>query len=273
MNKSMKNRIWGWVLLFSLMILLLSIPHVYKIILTVMWSFFLLYYLYPGFFTFIAFASHNGRGKERYLKIMSFAYNSGRVHPKSAATFSYVLLREGNLERASQVLDYAEERAEERKSWRKGLVQYNHVHSYRALILWKQNKLDEAAELLQNLHNQDYRTSTLYANLGWFLLKQGKYDEALLINREALEYDRSAAILDNIGLNYLKLGELDKCRDIYAELLDLDPAFPDAWYNYGQLLQVDGKEEKAQEMFQKALSCDFSFLGTVTKEEVEQYIK
>jgi len=273
MNKSLKNRIWGWAMLLIAAVILFSIAAPLKFIILGIWGVFLLYYLYPEILGFIALISHNYRGKETYLKFMSPAYRSGRLNPKWAATYSYILLKEGSLDDAAAVLAYAEERAEERKPWRNGQLKYKHIHSYRALILWKQGKLDEAVELLQELLSDDYRTTTLYANLGWFLIKQGRLDDAMTLNLEALEYDRSDAILDNIGLNYLKLGNLEKCRAIYTELIKREPKFPDAWFNYGQLLKLDGREEEAADMFQKARNCVFSFLGTVTIEEVEQALK
>lgn len=273
MNKSVKIRLVGRVLILFPVTLALPIPSAVKIVLLSLWIAALLLYLYPRFFSFLALVSHNSRGRESYLKLMSIAYRSGRANPKSAATYSYLLLKEGHLEKAVEALDYAESAAEEQKIWRKGNIQYFQIHSYRALILWKQGKLEDAAELLIELLDQNYRTSTIYTNLGWFLIKLGRYEDALAFNLEALEYDRSPAIIDNVGLNYFKLGNFEKSRELFTELMACEPSFPDAWFNYGRLLQKTGEDERAQEMFEKALQCEFSYLGTVTKEEVQQALK
>ena len=273
MNRSRKIRLYGRALLVFPIILLYSFPPMIKIIITAFWLVLTIVYLYPAFFSYLALISHNKKGKDVYLKHMATAFNSGRVDPTSAATYSYILLKNGQIEKASEALDYAELTALERKTWRKGETRYKHVHSYRALILWKQDRLDDASELLMNLLQDDYKTSTLYANLGWFLIKQNKLELALEVNLEALEYDRTNAIIDNLGLIYLKMGDLEKSREFYDELVEKNPEFPDAWYNNGLLLESEGKAEEAQMMFKKALECKFSYLGTVTKEQVLQAVR
>jgi len=269
MNKSDILKTIGRTLLIFPLIFLVPFPVVIRITLIVIWLVLILIFKYPQILAYFALISYEKRGKDTFKNLMSRAYLSGRVDPKSAATYSYILLRDGELEKSSEVLDYAELTAHERMKWRKGRMKYYHVHSYRALILWKQGRLDDAAKLLLGLLDDDYRTSILYANLGWFLIKQEKYEDALKINLEALEYDRSNAILDNIGLVYMKMGDLKKSREFYEELIDNNPTFPDAWYNFGCLLNSVGEYEKAQEMFLKSLSCNFSYLGTISKREVE----
>jgi tetratricopeptide (TPR) repeat protein len=268
MNKSELLRLMGRSLLLFPLILIMPMAHQIIILLLIIWFVLLLIFLYPAILAYIAIVSYQQKGKETFKRYMSIAFKSGRLDPKSAATYSYILLKDGEIERASEVLDYGELMAHERIKWRKGEMKYNLVHSYRALILWKQDRLDDASDLLMNLYNSGYRTSILYTNLGWFLIKQKKYSDALEINQEALEYDRSNAALDNIGLVYLKLGDLKKSREYYEELIENNPTFPDAWFNYGILLEAENESATAQEMYRKALSCDFSFLGTITKKEV-----
>ena len=273
MNRSTRLRLGGQLILLFPLILLWTIPASVKIILMTLWPVLLVIYYYPSILSYIAFIMYNTKGKTFYLKLMASAYKSKRIDPESAATYSYILLKDGQLEKSSEVLDYAENRAKEMIRWRKGKNRYNHVHSYRALILWKEDRIDDAADLLINLLKENYRTSVLYANLGWFLIKLQKYDDALAVNLEALEYDRSNAILDNIGLTYMKMGDLKKSHEFYTELIGKDPDFPDAWFNFGQLLEQKGIGEEAQKMYRKSLDCEFSYLGTVTKEEVELAIK
>lgn len=273
MNKSEILRTLGRILMFFPLFFLLSVPAFFKIILLLIWFIALIFYSYPAILASVAFLSYQKLGKDHYIKLMKTAFASGRLNPKSAATYSYVLLKDGEIDLASDVLDYAELTAYDRKKWRKGEVQYNHVHSYRALVLWKQNRLDAAAQLLINLLDSGYKTSILYANLGWFLIKQKKYSEALKLNLTALDYDRSNAILDNLGLCYLLTGDLEKSREYYDELMGKNPDFPDAWFNFGTLLDAEGNSDEAQKMYGKALTCKFSSLGTITREEIEEAIQ
>lgn len=268
-NRSNILRLSGRLLFLFPLVLFTAVPVNLKIGILFLWSLLVVLFLYPAVLVFLAHFNHGRKGRDFYLKMMARAFLTNRISPKAAATYSYVTLREGQLELSSAILDYAEAAALERRNWRKGERTYRHVHSYRALLLWKQNRIDDAVNLLSGLIEEDFKTSIIYANLGWLLIEQGEYEKALAVNLEALEYDRSNAVLDNVGLNYMKLGDLVKSREIYNELIEREPVFPDAWYNCGLLLKKEGNDAEAEKMFQRALDCEFTFLGTVTKDEVE----
>ena len=273
MNKSEILKTIEKILIFFPLIFISPLVSAIKLVLFVCWIIAVFIYLYPRFLCNMALWGYEKKGKDYFLKKMALAYKSGRMDPKSAASYSFILLKNGSLEKASEVLDYAELSAFELKNRKKGEMKYNHVHSYRALILWKQDRLDDAVILLRNLLNDGYRTTVLFANLGWFLIKQERLSDALTVNLEALAYDRSNGILDNLALNYYKIGDFKKSRELYEELIERNPLFPDAWFNYGKLLESQGEGEKSQEMYQKALDCEFSFLGTISKDEVEQAVQ
>ena len=99
-------------------------------------------------------------------------------------------------------------------------------------------------------------------------------DKALKFNQEAYEYnDSNSIIMDNLGQAYYLNGDYSKAAEIYEKLMAANPTFPEAYYNYGLVLLAMGKKEEALEMMKKALNYDFTYLSTVTKENVEEKIR
>lgn len=78
--------------------------------------------------------------------------------------------------------------------------------------------------------SMDFMTTGLdRAKAGYAAAQAGRYDEAIVIHQEALEWTKTRACgeesvpaatsFNHLGETYLKLGELDKAEDV-PELLD-----------------------------------------------------
>jgi tetratricopeptide (TPR) repeat protein len=143
----------------------------------------------------------------------------------------------------------------------------------KALVLWKQNRVDEAAAMLSDLL-KTYETTDVYATLGFLYIAKGDQDEALEFNLKAKEYNgNNAIILDNLGTSYLLLEDYEKALEIYKEVMKLKPLFPEAYYNYGRALEKTGDLEKALHMVRHSLSLRFWNISTVERETVEAYLR
>ena len=70
----------------------------------------------------------------------------------------------------------------------------------------------------------------------------------------------------SLGIN------VEKAYEIYEKLMEKNPAFPEAYYNYARVLDKKGDREKAEEMLSTALEKPFNKLTTVTKEEINKYM-
>lgn len=141
-----------------------------------------------------------------------------------------------------------------------------------ALVLWKKDKIDEAVKLLYEVYDQ-YKNISLYEILGTLLVVKGEAQKAVDFNKEAYDYDKGdTVIIDNFGKSYYLLGQYEKAMEMYKMLLEKKPEFPEAYYNYGLVLLSMGDKEKALENMEDALKYSFSYLSTVTKEEVENKI-
>jgi tetratricopeptide (TPR) repeat protein len=188
--------------------------------------------------------------------------------PKNAkirSTYAFLLLKLGYHDEAGVQLEEAFKTAPE--------ADKNSMKVTKALILWKQGKLDEAIDLLTELI-KDYETTNVYATLGFLLIEKGDLERALEFNLQAKDYNSSSPIiLDNLGTTYFLLGEVDKALETHEEAMKCKPNFPEAFYNYARVLEKTGDIEKALYMTRHALTLRFWNTSTVTKEEVEAYMK
>lgn len=189
------------------------------------------------------------------------AYRTGKMSPSAVSSYAYVLLKERQSEVSEKILTshINSLRSEDDKNQAKSIL---------ALVFWKKNQIDEALALLESIV-ESYKNTNVYGSLGYLLLLKGDLDKALTFNLKAYEYNSSDKIIqDNLGQTYLALGELGKAKEIYEPLINSNPTFPEAYYNYGLLLEKLDEPENAKEQFNKALSAKFSFLSTLTKEQV-----
>lgn len=181
---------------------------------------------------------------------------------RPCVSYAYIVLKKGDTNKAEQIL-------QELLKNNSSSPDAPYIKSIIALVLWKKGKIDEAVSLLENVI-KSYVTTSVYESLGYMLIEQGDLQKALKLNLEAYEYNSDDKVIqDNLGQTYYLLGEYDKANEIYEKLLKSSPAFPEAYYNYGLLLDKLGNKEKAVEMMKKALGLKFSSLSTVSKEKIE----
>lgn len=177
--------------------------------------------------------------------------------------YGFILLKQGQLDKANRVLQECvqQSRTEDEK---------NLAKSNLALVLWKKGELDQAVTMLREVIAR-YKTTAIYGSLGYLLIEKGDLEEALKFNLEAQEYNpENAIILDNLAHLYHLRGEMDKAGEIFQKLIEKDPRFPEAWYNYGRYLEDSGRRDEAIAQYQKAVSCSFSFNSTISPEQVQQ---
>ncbi len=179
--------------------------------------------------------------------------------------FSFLLLRLGKLEQAQEILVRAERMSLTREEKMAYLTNAS-------LLLWKQGRLDEATAMLEEAQGE-YKNTNLYGSLGYYYILSGDLDKALAYNQEAFDYNnKSAVIADNLGQTRLLRGEFEEALAIYEELAGQKPAFPEAYFNYGLVLEALGRNEDALEQMEKALDYPTSLLSTVTHEEIKAKI-
>jgi tetratricopeptide (TPR) repeat protein len=204
---------------------------------------------------------------ETAYKLYEKAYNHKQSKPSVKITYAYVLLKEGMVEKSEAILRQVMNQKLSRKDEVNATLNLS-------IVLWKKNELDEAISHLKKLYEEDYKTTILYQSLGYYLILNQSYDEALKFNLEAYEYNNSdTSILDNLALNYYYLGDYQKAEELYKKLVAMNPTFVSPYYFYAQLLVKENNYKEALEMLNRALNCRFTFLSAVTKEEVQNEIE
>ena len=206
-----------------------------------------------------------GKNRRRGLTVFGWAYKTRKLHPNHQLLYGYILLRNGKLDDAENVIN-------------KALVLGKHVlkdadikasEFNRALITWKRGDLNAAIVELENLYEEGYKTSGLYDSLASLYLLNKEYEEAAKIAAEGVEYsEKDLVSRDNLGQAYIELGRIDEAEKIYEELIPQTPQFLEAYYNYATILERRGEMADARKYYGIALTIEEKFLSIISHDQV-----
>jgi len=237
-------------------------------------SFFLIF-LIPVYFTvFTIFqyenirkimAGYNSkRGKtDKALRHIYKAYKVKKSTVHTALAFVYMLLRAGKYDKAGEIIEATEER--EMTSHENHQLKIN-----KALYLWKKNRISESLEIYDELI-EDGESSVLYGSYGYVLTLGGNLAKALEINEAAYKYNSNdKAILDNLGLTYIMIGDYDRAFDIYEKLLARSPGFPEAYYNAAELMRQMKDYDTGVRYMKKCMTLPFNGLSTINEKDAQK---
>ena len=210
-----------------------------------------------------------GKGDvEKAKKLYEKAYKTGDMTPECKLAYSSFCLRENLFEKGKRLLtEIINSKSTDEKN------KLNAKHNL-AVLIWKEGSLDEAIEILEDVHKKMFATNT-YGTLGVLYIDRAKRDNnfeaELPFMLEAYDYnDSDKTIADNLGELYLLMGEYEKASEVYATLLKSAQTSPMPYYNYGLVLKNMGDIDGARENFEKALDCRFTSVITVSREMVEE---
>jgi len=206
------------------------------------------------------------------LAAFALAEAAGRLTTDQTASFAYLALKNGRTDEAGDLIGKA--LAHGRRGRALKDPERNLLETYRALVLWKGGKLDEAVALLEELLAEGYRTATLYGNLGYLLVLQGSLDRAEEVCKEAADWDpEGKVILDNLASLHLERERWTEAAEVYDRLLALEPKFPEAWHGAALAALRTGNAAEARKRWQRALELPFHSLTTVDRSTVEKALE
>ncbi len=217
---------------------------------------------------FIGKLSYAKRDYPTSMKWFRLAYRVGPLNFNNQMQLGYVCLRCGELVDARRFLQLCKDKTS------RGSAARNQIQNLMALLYWKEGDLDEAIEILEDLLDYGYQTSVVYENLGIFYnLKEDK-EKALDFNLKAYDYNSDSHIIcDNLAESYAHLGQYEKAEEVYGDLIEKEPRFPEAYYGYGEVLLALGKKDEAVAMIEQALDKPFSYLSIRPKEYAEALLE
>lgn len=203
---------------------------------------------------------------EGALKYYEKAYSLPGIKPNQRIGYGYLLLKLGDLDKAEKVItDVLKEKLNRDET----IVAYSNY----AILQWKKGDLDGAIQTLEETL-ANYKNTTLYISLGYFLIEKGDLERALAFNREAYEFnDSDPVVMDNYAYCLYLKGELNEAESIYEKAAEKNPRFPEFYYNYGLVLSALNKLDEAESQFKKSLEMKPSLINAVTKEKVDEQLR
>lgn len=229
----------------------------------------ILYVIYrnlPMLFMMIGNKKYLSKNIDKAMPWYEISYKFKHNKPAVLINYAYIILKKGDIEKSESIL----KEVLNNKLNDKDKINANLNLS---LIFWKKGNVSEAINLLEALYNDDYKTTLLYQNLGFYYIINGNLEVALKFNKEAYNYnDSDESILDNLAMNYYFMNDYDKAFEIYDKLIPMKPSFVTTYYYYGLALEKVGKYEEALDTINKTLNYRFSFLSSVSKDEVQNEI-
>ncbi len=203
--------------------------------------------------------------REKALNLYRFAIKLGGCSKLTKINYAYLALRHGRIEEAEAIL--VKENASAKKN-----ADIVAAKSTLALVYWKKDEIDEAIALLEQVIENGANT-TAYGSLGHMYNLKGQYAKALEFNEMALEYaPDDKIIMDNYGTSLYKTGKINEAKKLYKKLIESVPTFPEAYVTYAKILEEEGNHGAAQKMLKKALGANFTFLTTITKDEIKEML-
>ena len=266
MNKGLKKGLIGFIIPVAVIVIAYKFNIWLGLAALIIYIALLLYTSRAMIFIIIGSRNYSLGKTEPALNWFKRAHDTKKASVRSSITYAYILLKNGKPIEAEEIL--------------KELLKNNPnnqdtppIKSIIALVLWKKGELDAAITLLEEVLST-YKTTSVYGSLGYLLNLKGDPEKALQFNLEAYEYNSTDnIILDNLGQNYYLMSMYDNAKEIYESLVGKAPTFPEAYYNYGLVLEKLGEIETALDMFKKALDYKFSFVSTITQDEVKLKIQ
>lgn len=197
--------------------------------------------------------------KEMFKK----AVDTGRAKTDVLMEYSYILLRTGDIDDATQVANNVLCRRIKPEFRGRAVIQ-------RCMCYYKQGNLEEALADANELFEDGYRSIMLYGMLGYFKLLQAPMsDETFDFCKEAYDYaDDDRDICDNMLICYYNRGEYERAKEISDTVLEKNPKFVEAWYHGAQIDDKLGLYEDALEKINKIDECNRSFMTTIPEEDV-----
>ncbi|MGN0774563.1 MAG: tetratricopeptide repeat protein [Candidatus Ventricola sp.] len=210
-----------------------------------------------------ALTAHSKGDYRTALQLYEEAYAKGMDKPRLLRSYSVLLIRTSQFDKALEVLKKMEKMPMDAK-------EKTDLHINYAIILWQKGHLDRAMEIL----NDEFRhtkNGTLYSIIGYLKIEQGDAEEAIRFNKEAIEYDdEDPVFLDNLGQTYYRLvGDKETAKIYFDKAIALKPKAIDTNYFLALYDIENGDIESAKDRLDTARVGMFSPLNYATPEMID----
>lgn len=221
------------------------------------------------------------QAKEKYqaaLGLYGEAVRLGNSAPNILQAYALLLMREGEFERARELMeDMSRRKGLSDEDWVQLRLQYS-------IYLWHTGQLDRAIETIDRAAAKGMNGS-IYSTLGMFWVdkarQSGEFDSALEFNRQAMDYDdEDAATLDNMAQLYELMADAEgageKAAEYRGEALKYykkaharKPRQITTIYYLARMLHRNGDDAGARELLEMRDTLYISAICPVTREMME----
>lgn len=218
--------------------------------------------------------------KEKYetaLRLYDEAVRLGNVAPNILQAYAVLLMREGQFDRAKQIMvDMSRLKLSDDDRFQ---LRLNY-----SVLQWRMGELDKAMETIGRAA-QYKLNGAVYGTLGMFWVDKAKqtgdFEQALEFNKQALDYDdEDATTLDNVAQLYEAMSEApdagDRAAEYRAKALEYyerahraRPRQITTIYFLARMLHRKGDDVRARELLSVRESLYFSCLCPVTREMMD----
>jgi len=123
-----------------------------------------------------------------------------------------------------------------------------------AIAYGKHGQTQQVERVLQNTLTRQIDSMELVRMLAALALGQNHFEIALRYHDRLIELgDQSADVRHNLGLLYQQRGDVKKAEAQYHDALAINPDFPEALLNLGNVLNATGRKDAARETWGRAL--------------------
>lgn len=201
-------------------------------------------------------------------KYLSEAYDLGMTSSTYLFSYGTLLMRKHDYQKCLEVYERAFDNTSESMPY---------IDVIRCSIITCHYKLgleEQALKEIEELYNSGARNSTIYMVYGYLLMHAGRYDDALKINLEGLDYDENdIAVMDTLGQTYYRMGDIENAKKYFNMAIEIKYNIVDSCYFMALICMDEGKLLKAKDYLTDIIDAPFSALTTVTREEIQTKLK
>lgn len=125
---------------------------------------------------------------------------------------------------------------------------------------YEQGELQRAQSALQEALKIEPNNPEIVNKLAFVTAKRGDRLEAIALYERSLELDENDDLTHNaIASLYRSEMAYERAQDHYLKAIEIDDAYPQTFYNYGNLLVDMGEIEEARTMYKRSLELQSDF--------------
>ncbi len=142
-----------------------------------------------------------------------------------------------------------------------------------SMAYWMEGDLDKAIKTVDEVYQSGYRDKNLFINYTTYALEKGDLAKAEELMAESGNLETtSPGIRDNRGWIHLIKGEWQEAGELYRELVDRKPRFPEPYVHYAQVKIHFGLVGEAMDLLELALGARYSNTSGMKKETIEKML-